>query len=588
MIKRIFFILILLTSFLRVFPQKEAAYWYFGTKAGIHFTDSGVFALTDGKLMTDMSGAISDAAGNLLFYTDGRTVFNKEHKIMLNGSGLNCSGSGYGQYVIIVPWPQKNGFYFIFTTIIQSSIPYSSGLYYSIVDISQDSNRGSVVSKNNFLMANVGSKMNAIMHSNGKAIWLVTHLMGSDSFVSLLIDQNGINISKKFSKGNILLSTSSLSHDGYIKVAPSSDLLVHCTHRASNPGKFEICEFDNSSGIITDCITISLKLNERPMTSEFSPSGKLLYIGLDGSYNIYQYDVSVWDSSTIKNSEKIAGCNVPKVPNGGNYPRGMQVGLDGKIYVSTGYQAYLGVIQYPEQSGTSCNYVENYLFLEGGTTMFGLPNFIQSYFFKPEFKAEHTCLGDTTLFALTDTSHIDSLLWDFGDTNSATSNFSTQLKSSHVFSDTGIYNVQVFLWHSAGKKDTLQREIRISPYPKADFYIPDAIQCQSENVFYFRDTSSICSGKFDWTWDFGDSSVSYDQHPVHKYVKADSFNVSLSLLSDYGCEDKISKQVVVHPLPNTSISTDQYAQCLNQNQFQFFNPNDSLGLSTSKLWLFGD
>jgi gliding motility-associated-like protein len=568
--KRVFIILIFLACLSSLYAQKETANWYFGWYSAINFNDSGVVALTDSKISADaLSGTISDASGNLLFYTNGINVWNKEHKVMQNGTGLKgfSAGVGIDQNVIIVPWPSKKGFYFIFTNEDNYTDPLvRSELYYSVVDMAQDSGRGAIVSKNIFLMTNATRKMNAIMHSNGKAVWLVTHEAVSDNFVSFLIDQNGVNSSKIYSKGNITLTIGSVDKRGYIKVSPGSDLLVHCTYRAGKG--FEICKFDNSKGTVTECINLQLAGFQTPTTSEFSPSGKYLYIGLDQSYNILQYDVSVWDSATIKKSEKVAGSNVPH-PTINNYPMGIQVGMDGKIYVTSYYQigAYLGVIQYPEKSGTACNYIEDYLYLKGGQAKFGLPNFIQSYFFIPEFSAEHTCFGDTTLFSITDTSHVDSVLWDFGDTNTGLQNFATQTNLYHVFSDTGIFKVQVFLWHDAGETDTLSREIRISPYPIANFGINDPEQCLKGNQFIFTDRSTIIADSFSWEWDFGDSNKLFVQNPVYTYGRADTFDVKLIILSDYGCEASLSKRVYVHPSPISFFAINDRVQCFNEQLF---------------------
>jgi hypothetical protein len=68
--------------------QNESAKWYFGATAGLDFMGPPTI-LTNG-MMNPWEGcaSISDAAGNLLFYTDGLSVWNKTHVIMANGTGL--------------------------------------------------------------------------------------------------------------------------------------------------------------------------------------------------------------------------------------------------------------------------------------------------------------------------------------------------------------------------------------------------------------------------------------------------------------------------------------------------------------------
>jgi hypothetical protein len=86
-LKHLVFLIGLLSTF--GFSQGEANIWYFGQNAGLDFNGGSPVALTNGQLATDEGCAtISDTNGQLLFYTDGITVYNKNHSIMANGTGL--------------------------------------------------------------------------------------------------------------------------------------------------------------------------------------------------------------------------------------------------------------------------------------------------------------------------------------------------------------------------------------------------------------------------------------------------------------------------------------------------------------------
>lgn len=72
-------------------------------------------ALTNGQLNTlEGCATIADTTGSLLFYTDGITVWNRNHVPMPNGSGLlgNPSSTQSG---IIVPYPGNTDLYYVFT-----------------------------------------------------------------------------------------------------------------------------------------------------------------------------------------------------------------------------------------------------------------------------------------------------------------------------------------------------------------------------------------------------------------------------------------------------------------------------------------
>ena len=66
--------------------QREANIWYFGANAGLDFNSGAPVPLTNGQVNTaEGCSAISDSAGNLLFYTDGLWVYNRNHTSMPNG-----------------------------------------------------------------------------------------------------------------------------------------------------------------------------------------------------------------------------------------------------------------------------------------------------------------------------------------------------------------------------------------------------------------------------------------------------------------------------------------------------------------------
>ena len=63
--------------------QGEANNWYFGQNAGVTFNSGVPIALTDSAMQTlEGCATLSDASGQLLFYTDGMTIYNRNHQVM--------------------------------------------------------------------------------------------------------------------------------------------------------------------------------------------------------------------------------------------------------------------------------------------------------------------------------------------------------------------------------------------------------------------------------------------------------------------------------------------------------------------------
>src|SRR2546421_10634416 len=101
--------LILLSVFFllaqKSFAQKEANIWYFGNYGGVDFNSGSPVVLTN-SAMSAFEGctSIANHNGQLLFYTDGMSVWNKNHAIMFNGTGLDGNSSST-QSGVIVPQP---------------------------------------------------------------------------------------------------------------------------------------------------------------------------------------------------------------------------------------------------------------------------------------------------------------------------------------------------------------------------------------------------------------------------------------------------------------------------------------------------
>ena len=114
--KRIFLLTILFLS-IAGFAQGETNIWYFGSNAGLDFNSGSPVALTNGQINTiEGSAVLSNNLGQLLFYTDGSTLYNKNHVVMQNGSGLMGHTSS-SQSATIVPMPGNPNFFYVFTCV---------------------------------------------------------------------------------------------------------------------------------------------------------------------------------------------------------------------------------------------------------------------------------------------------------------------------------------------------------------------------------------------------------------------------------------------------------------------------------------
>ncbi|QTD36390.1 hypothetical protein JL193_09475 [Polaribacter batillariae] len=105
--KKIVVLFLILSSSL--FAQKETNIWYFGIGAGIDFNSGTATAITSTKITADVGGSatICSSTGELLFYTNGQFIFNKNHEVMHNGENIG-GNVGSTQSAVIVWKVQLN------------------------------------------------------------------------------------------------------------------------------------------------------------------------------------------------------------------------------------------------------------------------------------------------------------------------------------------------------------------------------------------------------------------------------------------------------------------------------------------------
>lgn len=391
--KIILFVAFMLLNINVSFPQKEANIWYFGERAGLDFNSGVPVALTDGKMDTDEGCAtISDKDGNLLFYTDGSIIWNKNHDIMDNGTGLSGHSSST-QSGVIVPMPGSDSKYYVFTVGARQS-ESNDDFSYSIVDMTLAGGLGSVVEKNEFLFTNSTEKITALRHRSCTNIWIIGHEWNNNTFRAYLLTENGI-------EDEPVLSHSGLDHmprygdnknkRGYLKASPDGKKIAMALF---DDGKFQVFDFDDETGEISNPITLYKSGFDNAYGLEFSPDGSKIYVNVYDESDfiffylyhlyIYQFDLQAGSEMNILNSavlvydESFTNVLVRYEKTLG----AMQVGPDMKIYVARFNENKLGVINKPNELGKNCDYKADGVNLKSGNSMWGLPTFIQSYFYE--------------------------------------------------------------------------------------------------------------------------------------------------------------------------------------------------------------
>lgn len=366
--KKIFTILLCLISFQPVFSQHNADNWYFGVLAGLNFSPGGVNVITVGALNTgEGCSSISDGAGNTLFYTDGVSVWNKSHALMPNGDSL-MGGPSSTQSALIVPMPGSNSLYYIFTVDQDGG---ANGFRYSMVDMTLLAGAGDVSVKNIPVLPNVTEKLTAVQKDNTSDCWVAVHEWGSDAFYVYEVNSSGIQPNPVVSNTGIVHNNSQIQNTyGQMKFNACGDKIA-CADGYLNT--VEVFDFNNSTGVISN--PLNIPMTDHVYGLEFSANGRFLYVTCyDPSETLVQFDLAAGNTAAVIASKTVLSQTSDLY--------GMQLGRDGKIYVTKSFNTFLSVINDPEVAGTACNYVDNGINLDplftGITTGLSLPGFVQS------------------------------------------------------------------------------------------------------------------------------------------------------------------------------------------------------------------
>lgn len=511
--------------------QGRGAHWYFGAEAGLKFGPSGPTALTDGAMTTGEGCAtMSSRTGDLLFYTDGSTVWNRLHGTMPNGTGLLGHASSC-MSAIIVPQPGNDSIYFVFT--IDGGTGMRRGVHWSRINMNLDGGKGDVTSTKNVSIFSSTSHefVTSCIHRNNRDFWVLVHEDGSDNFRAYLISSAGVS-APVISSVAPFLATGSIACNG--KASPDGKYIA--VGLAAVGGGDYLYDFNNATGVVSNPTKLS------PTYSygiEFSPDSEKLYTKSIGGDSLLQFDLTAGTRTDIRRSRTMVSFM------GGSLSGAMQLAEDGRIYFVQGATTHLGVIKHPNLLGSACGVVADTISLSGKGSTFGLPAFIQSIFNNLNFTYENVCRGDTTCFQSSgDTMAFDSMIWDFGDPSTGPLNHAKGYNPKHIYSDSGLYEVCAITYDTLGYVDTVCLPIRILVGPRIS--LPrDTILCEGAIL----EIAPLFSTEPAWFWSDSSTDSSFT------ITTSGNYWVENSNICDKA-RDSISVEYHAAPSPNLGPDLD--------------------------------
>ncbi|MFT3885165.1 MAG: M43 family zinc metalloprotease [Flavobacteriales bacterium] len=317
--------------------------WVVGGHDIVSFNSGGPVSQDTGSnvLMNGIEGlaSISDRFGKLLLYTDGQAVYNARHEIISGGLG---GGGSSSQAALILPKPGSSSIFYIFTTD-DWGLGNGGNLSYTEVDMGLNNGAGGVVQLAVPLMHPSSEKLTAVRSCNGEDVWVIGLAREEDAFYSFNVTAAGVNTTPVISHGGFTQGPEL----GCMKASPKGNKLAGAFR--GGPGTVELMDLDNSTGRVSNSISLGWLPEYAQYGVEFSPDGSKLYVsnGDDAwgvSNHIYQFDLTSGIPEIIRNSRTRIGTSSCTWSLGS-----LQLAPNGRIYAILGQAYALGEIRDPMQ-----------------------------------------------------------------------------------------------------------------------------------------------------------------------------------------------------------------------------------------------
>ncbi len=528
-------------------PPRQAENWIFGTNAQINFNQGQANASVTpiNILFPNGVSAISNNDGQLKLFSDGLIVKSGAFYTVSNGD--NLMGNNFAsQSSIIIPQPGDATRFFLFTVDMYIPPVFTDGVRYTIVEMPY-SGGSSVITKNELLLNENAQKITATQHANGTDFWVVTHGFGDNkgtTFYSYLIDGTGIETQPITSSlghphnGN----TNSNNGAGSMKISPDGSKIALVI---PDDGIVEIFDFNAETGKVSNMKSSATAQFVYANGIEFSPDNSKLYFTItplgDGTNYIYQLDLD--DANPFTNPIAVHQFDVVQTGTADSLLGALQLAPDGKIYAAKFRKGVtekdnLGVIYNPNRKGVACNYnelnhnVNNGLYLNGGKSLIGLPNFASTFLDIPHFYFADQCHKDTTKFIIRNTANIDDTDWNFGNPTGVLE-IDDVLAPGYVYSEPGDYSVNLTEYYNSIPY-TYSTNVKIHQ-------LPEVILAEGVDTLYILENSSV---RLDaGSWDF------YEWQPsgsTARYIDVSAEGLYSVQVTDSNCCKNADSVLVVY------------------------------------------
>jgi gliding motility-associated-like protein len=463
--------------------ERRGNIWLFGQATGLDFNCDPPRVLSEGGIKASAIGvsALSDECGDLMFYSDGDSIWDAAHKPLTGPGVLPLIGSNRAiQSSIILPHPRNANITYIFS-VDADAFGNSNGLSYNEYEKLGPGGRYNVQNK---LLVRLTNEMVSAINDGSGGFWVVTKLKNKAEFNSFHITGAGIDTMPVVSSAGI-----SNSETGQMKFSPNGEFLA-----IASP--LQLFKFNLSTGVVSNYSGILGDAWLGAVTSiEFSPACNYLYVpALPIPYTsrlsgFFQFDLTQTDFSIMENSAILI--TLLDTPKGG-----IQLGPDGKIYViSNPLNPKLSYIAKPNRNGSLSEYHFNEINLNFRPPGTYFPNFNQSWFQQEDlYRTTKLCSADSIQFFFSGdywgnvfgANRIDSVIWRLKGPNNSVYTTS-EFNPKYFYTAAGCYDVEQEVFSSdSGLSIRKHKLVRIGLTPEINLNPRDTTLCVQPRIMYLN------------------------------------------------------------------------------------------------------
>ncbi|MFP4342690.1 MAG: hypothetical protein ACLFQO_19760, partial [Cyclobacteriaceae bacterium] len=561
--------------------------WYFGDGAGIDFNtlyddpddpdDGQITPIGDGALNAPEGvAAVSDSNGDILFYTDGQTVYFYDRETQShvalpdeNGNPVQISESNESTMVGMVQVPGSDGMFYVFTATPADNSPLGYELRYSIVDLKQRA----VVSSNNLLFSRSTERI-TIEGGRGGAATLIVHEYGSNTFRAYPITDQGIGNPVLSSVGSVHELDDPAEATGYMKTGgDSTGTILAVAIPSEDDPRVELFNFDNETLEFSDPVSVSLSgLNAQPYGVEVaadSLGNTVVYVTTDNG--IYGATITGdVDPDDPPNFVLVNG-------TGGQTFGAIQQAPDGQLYVVQPGRSNLGTVAFNPNDVANSTFTPDGLqspFPENATTGLGLPNYIDqggNSFPEPSITVDDACVGNEINFSAQGRDDvIETYFWTIeriGPDGNALYSLGLDSATEQSFTmqiDTvGLYRASVLLSNPCDTDTVLVQEFNVGQ--SAEIILPESANlCNGSVELTAIDPATPDIGDYTFEW-IQEGAVGGGNLPAQNTITVDEgATYRVRVTNADGCENE-GEVFVFDNRPEINLPED-FTLCQNETR----------------------